>query len=116
MRPSATECDWLTADEAAPALHASAHHGARTSAQDGEFLLTAPALHASAHHGARTSPQDGEFWLTADEAAPSASCSGFNLWILLDHVRMNYSFDVFDVDKSRPLYAAGWPLIASDDH
>jgi hypothetical protein len=29
---------------------------------------------------------------------------------------MNYSFDVFDVDESRPLYAAGWPLIASDDH
>ena len=92
MPLSATECDGLTADEAAPALHASAHHGARTS------------------------PQDGEFWLTADEAAPAASCSGFNLWILLDHVRMNYSFDVFDVDKSRPLYAAGWPLIASDDH
>ena len=92
VRTSATECDRLTADEAAPALHASAHHGAFTS------------------------PQDGEFWLTADEAAPAASCSGFNLWILLDHVRMNYSFDLFDVDKSRPLYAAGWPLIASDDH
>lgn len=49
--------------------------------------------------------QDGEFWLTAD-GHPSLSCTGFNLWILLDHHRMNHSFDVIDTDHSRPLYAA----------
>jgi hypothetical protein len=47
--------------------------------------------------------QDGEFWLTAD-GSPTLSCTGFNLWILLDHHRMNYSFDVIDTDRSRPLY------------
>jgi hypothetical protein len=97
---------------------ATDHHRVRPSATGAPPTRPPPPcnLQASAHHGALTSPQDGEFWLTADEAAPAASCSGFNLWILLDHVRMNYSFDLFDVDKSRPLYAAGWPLIASDDH
>lgn len=49
--------------------------------------------------------QDGEFWLTAD-GHPTLSCTGFNLWIMLDHHRMNYSFDVIDTDRSRPLYAA----------
>lgn len=42
--------------------------------------------------------QDIEFWLTG------ASCSGFNLWVLLDHERMNYSFDVYDVHANRDNY------------
>ena len=49
--------------------------------------------------------QDGEFWLTAN-GEPAFSCSGFNLWILLDHRRMNYSFDVIDTGRYMPMYMA----------
>lgn len=50
--------------------------------------------------------QDGEFWLTADPQLPTTSCTGFNLWVLLDHHRMNYSFDVLDAHHSMPFYNA----------
>ena len=42
--------------------------------------------------------QDIEFWLTGP------SCDGFNIWVLLDHHRMNYSFDIYDVEANRELY------------
>ena len=44
--------------------------------------------------------QDIEFWLTG------SSCDGFNAWVLLDHERMNYSFDLYDVQSNRQMYDA----------
>lgn len=48
--------------------------------------------------------QDGEFWLGDDGASPGA-CGGFNLWILLDHRNMSYSFDVLELERNEWLYA-----------
>ena len=42
--------------------------------------------------------QDGEFWLADDGSGPFA-CRNFNLWILLDHRGMNYSFDLVQPDE-----------------
>ena len=42
--------------------------------------------------------QDYAFWMTG------ARCTGFNLWILLDHRHMNHSFDVYDVQHVPQLY------------
>lgn len=42
--------------------------------------------------------QDYDFWVHAKR------CSGFNLWIMLDHHRTNYSFDVYDVQHNRAMY------------
>ena len=43
--------------------------------------------------------QDYDFWVH-----PSR-CSGFNLWVLLDHRDMNHSFDVYDVQQNRAMYS-----------
>ena len=42
--------------------------------------------------------QDYAFWMTG------AQCTGFNLWILLDHSRLNQSFDIYDVGRVPQLY------------
>ena len=42
--------------------------------------------------------QDGEFWL-ADDGSGASACRNFNLWILLDHRGMNYSFDLVQPDE-----------------
>ena len=42
--------------------------------------------------------QDYAFWWTG------ARCTGFNLWVLLDHRSMNHSFDVYDVEQNPQLY------------
>lgn len=42
--------------------------------------------------------QDYDFWVF------KRRCSGFNLWVLLDHRDMNYSFDVYDAQQNRGLY------------
>lgn len=52
--------------------------------------------------------QDGEFWLADDGSGGSEhACRNFNLWILLDHRDMNYSFDLVEPDASNAwAYAA----------
>ncbi|KAJ1631105.1 hypothetical protein T492DRAFT_67365 [Pavlovales sp. CCMP2436] len=47
--------------------------------------------------------QDGEFWI-GDDGSSADACTGFNLWILLDHVGMNYSFDVLEVERNAWAY------------
>ena len=52
--------------------------------------------------------QDGEFWLADDGSGGSErACRNFNLWILLDHRGMNYSFDLVEPDEHNAwMYAA----------
>ena len=56
--------------------------------------------------------QDYEFWLTGN------TCSNFNLWVLLDHHGMNYSFDVYEVERNPWLYESLYSaqLRSSDSH
>lgn len=51
--------------------------------------------------------QDYEFWLT-----DSSRCANFNLWILLDHERMNHSFDLYEVRRNPWLYDALYSRVA----
>ena len=43
--------------------------------------------------------QDYEFWLTG-----SSRCTNFNLWVMLDHVDMNHSFDLYEARRNEWLY------------
>lgn len=41
--------------------------------------------------------QDYDFWVTS-------RCTGFNLWLLLDHRALNTSFDVWDIQHNQDMY------------
>jgi uncharacterized membrane protein YgcG len=71
-------------------------------------------------HGVRLFPtwhQDGEFWLADDGGGGRESCASFNLWLLLAHEGMAFSFDVLDTAANRwlydDLYARRYALTAS---
>ena len=44
-----------------------------------------------------------------------ARCTGFNLWILLDHSRMNHSFDIYDAAHVPQLYERVYERAARSD-
>lgn len=57
------------------------------------------SLRSSKHRMFPDLHQDYDFWVHKHR------CTGFNVWVLLDHHRMNYSFDVYDVRENRGMYS-----------
>ena len=49
--------------------------------------------------------QDYEFWLTG------SACTSFNLWVLLDHNRLNGSIDIYEVGENRWMYEQLYQLV-----
>jgi hypothetical protein len=79
---------------------------ARIRAEFGEGFVPVTDFFSYRRSGVRLFPswhQDGEFWL-ADDGTSEGSCGGFNLWILLDHREMPYSFDVLDTAANGWMY------------
>ena len=54
--------------------------------------------------------QDYEFWLTG------GACTSFNLWVLLDHQRLNGSIDIYEVGENRWMYEQLYQLVGGDGH
>ncbi|KAG8457169.1 hypothetical protein KFE25_004386 [Diacronema lutheri] len=84
--------------------------GARVRAELGEGYTLINDFFSYRAQGLRLFPswhQDGEYWLADDGTAPAGmACGGFNLWVLLAHERMNYSFDVLEVESNKWMYDA----------
>ena len=91
---------------------------ARIAREFGDDFLLANDFYSYRSPSSRMFPtwhQDGEFWLTAD-GDNDASCRGFNLWILLAHREMNYSFDLIEVSSHRWLYEGLYRQVFGPGH
>lgn len=93
-------------DEAAKTREILKRLLARVQAQfRGRFVLISDLFswRDSAHHFFNYEHQDSAFWMTG------GACSSFNLWLLLDHVGMAHSFDIFDPRRQPAAYEQHCP-------